>query len=139
MKYLLDTNAVSEPRKAIPDQGYMRWIAAREPEELAISALTVGELSRGVSALDPGRRRTELSAWLAEALTFFGDRILPVDSIVAGVWAEVWVRHRKAARPTGVIDELTAATALSRGLVVVTRNVRHFQNSGCEFLSPWIS
>lgn len=137
MRYLLDTNAVSEPRQASPNPGYMRWIAARDPEELAISALTVGELTRGVISLEPGRRRTELTAWLAEAMTFFGDRILPIDAVVAGAWAEIWSRHKRLGRPTGVIDELMAATALRHRLVVVTRNAAHFEHSGCELLSPW--
>ena len=137
MKFLLDTNAISEPQRAVPDEGYLHWLARREPDELAISALSVGELSRGVALLAQGKRRTELTAWLAEAMLLFGDRILPVDVVVARIWAEVWVRHRQVARPVGVVDELTAATALAHGLAVVTRNVRHFENSGCEFVCPW--
>jgi predicted nucleic acid-binding protein len=137
VRYLLDTNAISEPRQAVPNRGYMRWIGAREADELAISALTVGELTRGVIALEPGRRRTDLTAWLAEAMTFFGDRILPIDAVVAGAWAEIWLRHRRSGRPTGVIDELVAATALRHRLVVVTRNIAHFEHCGCELLSPW--
>lgn len=137
MKYLLDTNAISEPRRTAPDTGYMRWIQARDPAELAISVLAYGELARGVNALTPGRRRTDLTAWLAEALTFFGDRILQIDVGVAAVWADVWLTHRRLGRQVGVIDELTAATALAHGLTVVTRNVRDFEYSGCDIASPW--
>jgi predicted nucleic acid-binding protein len=117
----------------------MAWLAAREPEELAISVLTYGELTRGVAALDQGRRRTELTAWLAEALTFYGDRILQVDVGVAAVWAEVWMTHRRLGRVVGVVDELVAATALAHDLIVVTRNVRDFEDSGCNLVSPWSS
>lgn len=137
MKYLLDTNAVSEPQRPNPDRGYMDWLAAQIPDDLAISALTFGELRRGVTALGPGRRRTELSAWLVEGLAFFGERILPIDLAVASAWADVWALHRRLGRPVGVVDELTAATALAHGLTVVTRNTRHFEVSGCDLLAPW--
>ncbi|HTX48821.1 MAG TPA: type II toxin-antitoxin system VapC family toxin [Caulobacteraceae bacterium] len=137
MRFLLDTNAVSEPRQARPNAGYMRWIDGRDPDELAISALTYGELTRGIASLADGRRRSELSAWLAEALTFFGDRILPVDVGVAAAWAEVWLTHRRLGKSVGVVDELTAATAMAHGLAVVTRNVRDFEHSGCDLLTPW--
>jgi predicted nucleic acid-binding protein len=139
LKYLLDTNAVSEPQKPRPDGGYMRWIAEREPAELAITVLTYSELTRGIISLDPGRRRAELTEWLAEALTFFSDRVLQIDLDVAATWAEVWVKHRKLGRGVGVVDELTAASAITHGLVVVTRNVSDFEHSGCELLNPWSS
>jgi predicted nucleic acid-binding protein len=138
LKYLLDTNAVGEPQRPLPDVGYMRWLGDREPEELAITVLTLSELRRGVIALEAGRRRNDLEAWLAEALTFFGDRILFVDTAVATVWANVWLTHRGLGRQVGVVDELTAAVALAHGLTVITRNVRHFERSGCALLSPWL-
>jgi predicted nucleic acid-binding protein len=136
LKYLLDTNAVSEPRRSPPDQGYLAWLSAQEPGDLAISALTFGELKRGVAALPPGRRRTELEAWLAEGLVSFGDRILPVEVSVAGVWADINALHKRLGRAVGVIDELIAATALAYGLIVVTRNAEHFEASGCDLLVP---
>jgi len=117
----------------------MDWLADRDPEELAITVLTYSEFTRGVSALDQGHRRAELTAWLAEALTFFGDRILQIDIGVAAVWAELWITHRRLGRVVGVVDELTAATALAHDLVVVTRNVADFEHSGCRLVSPWSS
>ena len=137
MKYLLDTNAVSEPQRPLPNPGYMQWIERREPQELAITVLTLSELTRGVRALEAGRRRADLTQWLAEAQTFFGDRILSVDGAAASAWSDVWLTHRRLARQVGVVDELTAAVALANGLTVVTRNVRHFEHSGCALLCPW--
>jgi predicted nucleic acid-binding protein len=137
LKFLLDTNAVSEPRRPAPDPGYLAWLNARESADLAISAMTFGELKRGVTALSPGQRKTGLETWLAEGVSVFGERILPVDLAVASAWAAVCVRHRRLGRVVGVIDELIAATALTHGLVVITRNVLDFDASGCRCLSPW--
>lgn len=137
MRYLLDTNAVSEAQKPRPDLGYMDWLRRQVSEDLAISALTVGELRRGVALLEAGRRRSNLTAWLAEGLASFGERILPVDARVASVWAEVWLRHRQASRVVGAVDELIAATALTFDLALITRNRRDFEGAGCEVVSPW--
>jgi toxin FitB len=137
LRFLLDTNAVSEPRRASRDEGYLSWLSAQDPGDLAISALTFGELKRGVAALAPGRRRTELDAWLTEGLVSFADRILPVDVAVASAWADVAALHKNQGRAVGVIDELIAATALAHGLIVVTRNAKDFEVSGCDLLVPW--
>jgi toxin FitB len=139
LRYLLDTNAVSEPQRPRRNPGYMDWLGERVPEELAITVLTYSELTRGIVAMDYGRRRADLTAWLAEALTFFDDRILQIDMGVAAVWAELWIAHRRQGRVVGVVDELTAATALAHDLVVVTRNVADFEHSGCKLVSPWSS
>ena len=139
MRFLLDTNAVSEPRRPAPDTGYLQWLSAQDPNDLAMSVLTFGELKRGVGVLAPGRRRTDLEAWLTEGLVSFGDRILPVDLSVTAAWADVSALHRGAGRAVGVIDELIAATALAHGLTVVTRNGRDFEASGCDLLVPWSS
>jgi len=117
----------------------MAWLSGREPGELAISALTFGELKRGIAALARGRRRTELDAWLTEGLASFGDRILPVDVAVASAWAAVSAHHKSLGRAVGVIDELIAATALAHGLIVVTRNAKDFEATGCDLLVPWSS
>jgi predicted nucleic acid-binding protein len=137
LRFLLDTNAISEPQRPAPDPGYFDWLNARDPVDLAMSAMTFGELRRGVTALAPGARRTALHAWLTEGVASFGDRILPVDIGVASAWAELCVMHRRLGRVVGVMDELIAATALTHRLILVTRNIRHFEASGCQMLSPW--
>ena len=88
-------------------------------------------------SIAPGRRRAELDAWLSEGVSSFRERILPVDTAVASAWADVWAQHKRLGRAVGVIDELIAATALAHGLIVVTRNARHFEASGCDLLVPW--
>ena len=120
-----------------PNAGYMAWLARASASDLAISALTVGEVQRGVGALAPGKRRASLEAWVTEGLAHFADRILPVTAEIASAWATVSLRHRRAGRSVDVIDELIAATAIVRDLIVVTRDRPDFEASGCAFESPW--
>lgn len=137
MSFLLDTNAVSEPQRPRPDPGYRSWLESQSADDLHISALTVGELMRGARSLDDGPRRTRIEAWIAEALALFSDRVLPIDVTVASVWSGVSLSYRKHGLTAGAVDELIAATAIAHDLVLVTRNTRHFEASGCRLLSPW--
>jgi len=138
LSYLLDTNVVSELRKARTgrcDAGVARWIAGVEPASLFISAVTLYELERGV--LLTIRRNPEqgsaLRRWLTEQVeTAFGGRILPVGAEVARRCAMLSVPD-----PRPLPDSLIAATALVHGLTVVTRNVADFAPMGAPLLNPW--
>ena len=135
MSYLVDTNVVSELRKRErADQGVVTWFRSREPGELYLSVLVIGELRRGAARV---RRRDPafggvLDRWVAEIGERFGDRILGVDHAVAECWGEV------SAHPTlPDVDSLLAATALVHDLTVVTRNVRHIAPTGARCLDPF--
>lgn len=137
--YLLDTNAISEPKRARPDAGVVRWLNDQLLTDLYLSVLTIGELRRGIIRLEPGRRRDDLDFWLAQLVLRFSDRILPVDLEVTERWAALAEAQRAAGRNADMTDELIAATAHVHGLAVVTRNLRHFEHSGCRVVSPWTS
>lgn len=135
--YLLDTNAISEPKRARPDAGVVAWLNNQLLTDLHLSVITIGELRRGIIRLEPGRRRDDLDFWLAQVVLRFGDRILPIDLEVTDRWAALAEAQRAAGRTADMSDELIAATAHVHGLSVVTRNVRHFEHSGCRVVSPW--
>ena len=135
--YLLDINAVSEPKRTQPDPGLIAWLGDRVATDLYVSVLTLGEIRRGVLRLAPGRRRDDLDYWLSQLTLRFSDRILDVDLEVTERWATLAEADRAAGRSGGMTDELIAATAHAHGLTIVTRNVRHFQHSGCRVISPW--
>lgn len=142
MSLLLDTTAISEITKPRPNPGFMEWfVETAEPQDrrkqVFVSVLVSGELDKGVLKLEDGERRRALSNRRDLVLATYADRILPIDLNVASRWAEVTDRHRRAVRTVGAVDELIAATALVHDLTVVTRNVRHFEHSGCRVLSPW--
>ncbi|MGH9482425.1 MAG: type II toxin-antitoxin system VapC family toxin [Terriglobales bacterium] len=132
--YLLDTNVISETRKIRADSGVMAFLAAADAAGLYLSVLTLGELRKGIAA----KRRTDpiaarrLGEWLDSIESVFADRVLPVDAAAAKRWGEL-----SAGGSLPVVDTLIAATALSRGLTLVTRNLRDVQATGVPGLDPW--
>jgi predicted nucleic acid-binding protein len=135
--FLLDTNAISEPKRARPDPGLTDWLADQLLSDLHLSVITVGELRRGIVRLEPSRRRDDLDFWLGDLILRYDTRILPVDLDVTERWASLAEAQRAAGRASEMTDELIAATAHVHGLTIVTRNVRHFEHSGCRLLAPW--
>jgi toxin FitB len=138
--FLLDTNVVSELRKARAgkaDANVVAWAASASAATMFVSAITVQELEIGVLLAE--RRNPSQGAvlrrWLeAQVLPAFAERILPVDTPVARRSAAL---HVPGPRP--VRDSLIAATALVHAMPVVTRNVSDFAASGVEIINPWRS
>lgn len=134
MSFLLDTNVVSEPRRRKPSANVISWLREQEPDQLFLSALTLGEIAQGAEA----RARRDavagrsLSMWLTSIRNRYSDRILPVTGDIAETWGRLGAR-----RPLPVIDGLLAATALVHRLTLVTRNVRDFQGLDIPIFDPW--
>jgi predicted nucleic acid-binding protein len=138
VSFLLDTNVVSEPTRPRPDARVIAWFAAQPDETLFISALTLGELRRGILQLTEGRKRRELLRWLeTEIEPGFAGRTLGVDAAVARHWAENQDRATRAGKTLPVMDSLFAATALAHGLTLVTRNTADFAATGVALVDPW--
>ena len=138
IRYLLDTNFVSEARKPRPDPGVLAFIQSNDPNSAFISVLTLGELRKGVAAKklrDPDlNAATQLAAWVEGLEVGFADRILGIDLAVARLWGE-W----SAQRPRPVVDTLLAATAVVNNLILVTRNIRDVRDTPVKLLDPWTS
>jgi toxin FitB len=138
MRFLLDTNVVSEVSRPQPDARVVDWMAEKSPIDLAISVLTLGEIAKGVALLPAGSRRRRLEEWLTTGLQRqFLSRILPVDASVTLAWGKLAAEGRAAGRELPVIDGLLLATASARGLTLVTRNERDCADRGVSILNPW--
>ena len=143
MMYLLDTNVVSESRKASSARGGLAridrrvqaWVESVSASNLYLSAITILELEIGILLLerrDPPQGAT-LRFWMqSRVLPAFAGRILGVDTAVALRCAALHVPD-----PLEDRDALIAATALVHGMTVVTRNVARFQRTGVPILNPW--
>jgi toxin FitB len=136
VRYLLDTNVLSDIRKPKPASALLTWFDEQSPDDLYLSALTLGELREGVERLrakDPARAQA-LHLWLADLSDIYGDRVVPVDQHVADEWGRL---RALAGRTVPVIDALLAATARVHGLVLVSRNEKDFADLGVTVFSPY--
>lgn len=131
--YLLDTNVVSELRKRKPHQGVVGWVRRAPEESLFLSVVSVGEIQAGIEITreqDP-QKADEIEEWLAEVAQTYN--IVAADAPIFRRWARLM--HR---RPDHHLeDALIAATALVRGMTVVTRNVDDFEPFGVQVLNPF--
>ena len=136
--YLLDTNVVSELRKARAgkaDKNVIEWAGSVSADSLFLSVITILELEIGIQLVErrDSAQGALLRAWLeGHVLLAFSGRILPVDVPVARRCAKLHVPD-----PCSDRDALIAATALVHGMSVITRNIADFQATGVELLNPW--
>jgi len=129
---VVDTNVLSETTRREPSRAVLAWLA-RYPV-VGLSAVSVMELQTGVDAA-PSARRARLSAWLDELLSSGAVEVLPVDEAVARVAGRLRAARRRS--PPPLEDLLIAATAISRGAVLATRNVNDFAGLGVTLVDPW--
>ena len=136
--FLPDTNIVSEFLRPSPEPVVETWVGDRRTTDLYFSAIGESELRYGVAVLPPGRRQVALASAIEAILREdFVDRILPFDSEAAREHADIAATHRPAGRNVPAADCQMAAIAHSRGMVVVTRNVRDFEGIEVEVIDPW--
>jgi toxin FitB len=137
MRVLLDTCALAELRHPRGNPAVKAAIALISDDDLYVSALTLGELARGVALLADSRKKRALSSWLTALKSLFTDRILSVDPETAYLWGDLSVRTRKAGLILSVVDGLLAATALRHGLHIMTHHTTSLSATGVRIVDPW--
>jgi len=138
--YLLDTNCISELVRVQPEPRVLAWMEAVDESLLHLSVLTLGEIRKGLAGLSPGKRQTQLEAWLeVELRARFAGRILGIDAGVADRWAVLAAAAKREGRALGAIDGLLAATAWQHNLAIVSRNAQDFAKTRVEVLNPWMA
>ncbi len=136
--FLLDTNIPSELVRPMPEPKVKTWVAAQSLDTLFISAVSFGELRKGVALRAPGKRRTELEGWMEEDLSMlFSGRTLVVTRSIAERWGMLAAERQITGRPLNMADGMIAATALEHELTLVTRNEKDFTGLGVSLLNPW--
>lgn len=130
--YLVDTNVISEARRGTAEA--ISWLRSVEPSTVYLSVITLGEVMRGITLKrrsDP-RSAAHLEEWLRKLRHDHSGRILSVTDQIAVEWGRI-----AALRPRGDADGLIAATAIVHDLIVVTRNVGDFDDTGISVINPW--
>jgi len=132
--YLLDTNVVSELRRARPHGAVLAWLRAVDDASLHLSAVTIGELQAGVEMTrsQDGAKAAEIEAWIDQVAASYN--VLPMDARTFRCWA----RLMRGRSDQLIEDAMIAATAVVHNLVVVTRNLRDFAPFGVRTLDPFM-
>ncbi len=137
MRVLLDTCVLSELRRSAANDSVREAVTAIPDDCLFVSVLTIGEITKGIAQLDPGKKRESLQRWVQGIAENYGERILPVDLEVCTIWGEITANARKRGITVPAVDGLIAATSLRHGLHLMTRNVADFEPTGVMLLNPW--
>jgi toxin FitB len=134
--YLLDTCVLSELPKPALNQHVRQWIQ-QHSTECAMSAVSLGEIWYGISRMPTGRRQAQLEVWFDNVRLDFADHIFPADETVFLSYAEILTKLETIGRPQEDFDLLIAATARVHRLTLVTRNTKHFIDTGLPLVNPW--
>ena len=138
MKYLLDTCLISEVVKKVPHPSVVSWLDEQDEQGLFLSALTIGELQKGISKLLDSERKDELQAWVEHDLALrFTGRIIDIEMEVMLIWGRMQGESERRGERLPVMDSLIAATAKAHGLAVVTRNVTDIERCQVKVCNPW--
>ena len=135
MLYLIDANVLCESSKPTPDKDVLNWLGDHDAE-LCVSALTLGEMVKGIHLMDGGKKRADIEAWFDRIDRWSAGRVLALDAPTIRRWGVFYEKHQRKGRRLSVMDSLIAATALEHELTVVTRNTSDFP-SDVPLLNPW--
>jgi toxin FitB len=137
MRYLLDTNVISNAVKLSPSASLLQWMGAQRDDDMFVSALTIAEIWRGILEMPSGKRRDQLEIWftgIEGPQSLFAGRILGFDERAALVWARYMAAGKASGRPRSALNTIIAAMAEVHDCIVVTDNEKDFE--GVKIFNP---
>lgn len=137
MRFLLDTNIISNFTKPSPSRTLIDWMTEQSDEDLFIASLTLAEIRRGILEKPAGKRRDQLETWFSGPKgpqMLFAGRILPFEQEAGLVWARLMADGKAKGRPRSALDMIIAAIAETNDCTVVTDNEKDFR--GVEIFNP---
>ena len=138
MKYLLDTNIISELISKTPNRQVVDFILSIDEESLYLSVITIGEIKAGIEKLDDGKKKEKLLHWLEnELLVRFNNRIIDIDTEIMLQWGCNNTKLKKVGKPLPIIDSIIGSIAQVKSLILLTRNEKDFKNFDIEIVNPF--
>lgn len=133
---IVDTNVISESLKSQPDSQVMHWLTT---QSYHVPAIVLAELWAGADILPHGKRQQSLHAALGQMVARLEllDRLLPVTTNVARAYGQVIAQRRAQSLMMTAMDALIAATAMSHGASLATRNIKDFVGLDITLINPW--
>jgi toxin FitB len=140
MKYILDTNAISEIIKPRPDADFMSWLDTIPNRDITTSVFVVGEIHKGIHETKDKDRRKKLYSFAEHVLHLFEGRIIGINLPDCARWGLIVAETSKRGLTRPLSDSLIAAQAIQNNLTLVTRNKKDFapfQDFGLSLICPW--
>jgi len=137
---ILDTNVISELMKETPDEIVSVWLGKQKSGNLAITAIAIAEIQRGILRLPEGKRRQKLGTNYNEFIeSAFSGRVLPFDEQAAHIYGDIASKREKAGFNTNAVDLMIAAIVKCHKASIATRNTKDFKDCGIKLINPWVS
>jgi predicted nucleic acid-binding protein len=137
VSFLVDTDVLSDPSRPQPSPKVDAWLVAHQ-SQIYTSAISIGEIKRGIERLPTGAKRNGLEKWLEAVLASMDGRILACNSRVAETWGAMMANLERQGRPMPLTDSLIAAIAKRHTLTLVTRNTADFAHTGLRVANPFL-
>ncbi|MGM0624078.1 MAG: type II toxin-antitoxin system VapC family toxin [Campylobacterota bacterium] len=138
MKYLLDTNIISELISKKPNEKVLNFVNNLNPDDVYLSAVTIGEIQAGIQSVQSKTRKKSLEEWLHEDLfKKFENRIVSIDVNTMLTWGNTNHSLKKLGKPLPIMDSIIGATCISKNFILITRNEKDFQNLDIEIINPF--
>lgn len=125
-------------RKVSPSPSVLQWFTSISDDHKYVSAITLGEINRGINKLPDGRKRNELISWFDNIQQFFQYQTYTIDTKISLKWGEMTAVMEKKGKRLSTADGLIAATAYIHGAILVTRNTKDFESVPIQILNPWL-
>jgi len=136
LKYLLDTNIISEFVSKKPSQKVLDYVNSLDENDIYLSVITIEEIRFGIEKLD--KKIDMLSDWLNnDLMQRFEGRILDIDIDIMLKWGEINAQLQKIGKPMPIMDSLIASSCLAKGFVLITRNEKDFYSFEIEMVNPF--
>lgn len=138
MSYLLDTCTISEMVSVNPNAEVLKWFESQSEKSLYLSIITIGEIEKEIYQLVQSKKKLRLETWLFDELVpSFQNRLLGIDRKLMTTWAKMNAELKIKGIDRQSFDSLIEAAALHHQMILVTRNVKNFQDSAVTILNPW--